>query len=277
MKDWVLPKKNAPAEKETADRKKVSDDVYEKMLEEVAKRRKVNKSIWTDEPVIPVRKSIWLDDEKPDENTSAVENGSDKSELLKPITAVEPKTQPFKNNFVLKIPKEYYEEYGVPKAPVQILPDDENPGRASGGRTVIALAEKSGFKQTVELSVNGNCTEENTLRNSSEQQERKSSRISADEKEYSGKLEQGFNMINSVLCILVIFGVGASLIFMHRESGFINSENRNLAKFPQFSLSSYLSGEYTEGITEYYTDTIPNREKLKKFSSVFFGIFWVYI
>ena len=167
-----LTEKSAPAEK-NGRQEKVSDDVYEKMLEEVAKRRKVNKSIWTDEPVIPVRKSIWLDDEEPNENTSAVENGSDKSELLKPITAVEPKTQPFKKNFVLKIPKEYYEEYGVPKAPVQILPDDENPGRASGGRTVIASAEKSGFKQTVELSVNGNCTEENTLRNSSEQQEKK--------------------------------------------------------------------------------------------------------
>ena len=50
-----LTEKSAPAEK-NGRQEKVSDDVYEKMLEEVAKRRKVNKSIWTDEPVIPVRK-----------------------------------------------------------------------------------------------------------------------------------------------------------------------------------------------------------------------------
>lgn len=271
-----LNEKNASAEKNDR-QEKASEDVYERMLEEVVKRRKANKSIWTDEPVIPVRKSIWLDDEKPEENISSGKTGSDKSEILKPITAEEPKTQPFKKNFVLKIPKEYYEEYGVPKAPVQILPDDEPSGTVFGDRTVIAKAEKSGFKQTVELTVNGSCTEENILRNSSKQPDRKSSCIAADEKEHSGKLEQGFNIINSVLCILVIFGVGASLVFMHRESGFINSENRNLAKFPQFSLASYLSGEYTEGITEYYTDTIPNREKLKKFSSAFSDLLGIHI
>ena len=49
------------------------------------------------------------------------------------------------------------------------------------------------------------------------------------------------------------------------KSGFIQSENRNLATFPKFSLSSYFDGDFTSGITEYFTDTVPNREKLKIF------------
>lgn len=61
----------------------------------------------------------------------------------------------------------------------------------------------------------------------------------------------------------------AALLVMKRESGFIQSENRNLATFPKFSLSSYFDGDFTSGITEYFTDTVPNREKLKSFCSDF--------
>lgn len=36
---------------------------YDAMIAKLKKQRSRNKSIWTDTPVIPVRKSIWLDDE----------------------------------------------------------------------------------------------------------------------------------------------------------------------------------------------------------------------
>lgn len=81
--------------------------------------------------------------------------------------------------------------------------------------------------------------------------------------------ELEFNVINAVVCLVIVFGVFIALLVMKRESGFIQSENRNLATFPKFSVSSYFRGEYTSGITEYFTDTVPNRETFKKFCSEF--------
>ena len=40
-------------------------------------------------------------------------------------------------------------------------------------------------------------------------------------------------------------------------------ENRELAKFPEFSFESYFNAEYTAGITEYFTDTAPGRDAFK--------------
>ena len=82
-----------------------------------------------------------------------------------------------------------------------------------------------------------------------------------------GELE--FNFINSAVCILAVFGIFIALFFMNRGTGFIQSENRNAAEFPKFSWSSYFKGDYTKGITNYFTDTIPYREQLKKFCSLF--------
>ena len=53
-----------------------------------------------------------------------------------------------------------------------------------------------------------------------------------------------FNVINSVVCLLIVFGVFAALLVMKRESGFIRSGNRNYATFPKFSLSSYFDGDF---------------------------------
>ena len=79
--------------------------------------------------------------------------------------------------------------------------------------------------------------------------------------------ELEFQFINCIMCLGVVFVVFFSLLFMERESGFINSENRNLTEFPKFSLKSYFSGKYTKAIDDYFTDTIPGREDLKKFSA----------
>lgn len=82
--------------------------------------------------------------------------------------------------------------------------------------------------------------------------------------------ESEFSFINSIMCIALVFAIFLSLLLMKRESGFISSENRNLATFPKFTADNYLSGQYTKDITEYFTDTIPGRESFKKFGS-FFG------
>lgn len=72
-----------------------------------------------------------------------------------------------------------------------------------------------------------------------------------------------FQRINVIVCALLFFGIGLYLIVAKRESGFIDSENRNHAEFPSFSLSSYFKGKYTDGIVNYYTDTIPGRERMR--------------
>lgn len=44
-------------------------------------------------------------------------------------------------------------------------------------------------------------------------------------------------------------------------------ENRNLAKFPSFSWSDYISGKYTADIANYYNDTVPKREWFKNLTA----------
>lgn len=59
--DSIAEPQDVPAEEGYSWAKKA--EIYEKMLDDVKRRRSMNKSIWTDEPVIPVRKSIWFDDD----------------------------------------------------------------------------------------------------------------------------------------------------------------------------------------------------------------------
>ena len=73
-----------------------------------------------------------------------------------------------------------------------------------------------------------------------------------------------FRFINAAACFLCIFGIFAYLLFADRESGFINSENRMLATMPSFSAKGYFDGSFAKGVTEYFTDTVPDRENLKR-------------
>ena len=69
----------------------------------------------------------------------------------------------------------------------------------------------------------------------------------------------------AVLCLLGL-GISAYLLLAPRptQSGI---ENRDLAKFPEFSWESYFNAEYTAGITEYFTDTAPGRDTRKASSA----------
>ncbi|MBQ8296382.1 MAG: hypothetical protein IJX77_01200 [Ruminococcus sp.] len=69
---------------------------------------------------------------------------------------------------------------------------------------------------------------------------------------------------NIVLIALIFIAGFIYLTFLDRET-VSNEENRNLAKLPKFTLSSYFSGEFTEGLADYYDDTVPNRSEIKKF------------
>ncbi|MBR1765040.1 MAG: hypothetical protein IJ746_06550 [Ruminococcus sp.] len=81
--------------------------------------------------------------------------------------------------------------------------------------------------------------------------------------------ELEFSFMNTVLCILMIFGTGIALLVMKRESGVIESEKRYYAEMPELTAKTYFNSEFTDGVVTYYTDTIPNRESLKGFSDWF--------
>ncbi|MBR1724057.1 MAG: hypothetical protein IJ723_03440, partial [Ruminococcus sp.] len=82
-----------------------------------------------------------------------------------------------------------------------------------------------------------------------------------------------YAIANIVACCAIFFGIGVFLVVCKRESGFIQSENRNLAEKPTLSIATVLDGSYFEDITKWYTDTIPGREQLKPFSSGFEKLF----
>ena len=62
-----------------------------------------------------------------------------------------------------------------------------------------------------------------------------------------------------IICAAFVVIIG-SLIFILPQKEFSESENRYLAKMPSFNISSLLSGEYTKGISSFYTDQFPLRK-----------------
>lgn len=71
-----------------------------------------------------------------------------------------------------------------------------------------------------------------------------------------------FALLNITIIILILFAGFTYLLFFKRDT-VSYEENRKLKKFPKFSAESYLSGDYTEKIADYYDDTVPNRSFFK--------------
>ncbi|MCM1507062.1 MAG: DHHW family protein [Ruminococcus flavefaciens] len=71
-----------------------------------------------------------------------------------------------------------------------------------------------------------------------------------------------FALLNIIIIALVLLAGFVYLLFFKRDT-VSHEENRKLTKFPEFTIESYLSGEYTEQIADYYDDTVPNRSFFK--------------
>jgi len=63
-------------------------------------------------------------------------------------------------------------------------------------------------------------------------------------------------LIISLALIIAVFGV---LIFVLPSKDFSEEENRLLSPFPEFSLETLKSGEFTEGVASFYSDRFPAR------------------
>lgn len=79
-------------------------------------------------------------------------------------------------------------------------------------------------------------------------------------------------LVNVTLCSVLLFGVAAGMILLERPTK-SDMENRNLATMPDFSAEEYFAGKYTNGVAEYYNDTVPFRDRFKQITQTFRGYF----
>lgn len=80
----------------------------------------------------------------------------------------------------------------------------------------------------------------------------------------------------SLICLGVLvlaFGATAVLLIALPRSTKSMIEKRELTPFPEFSLGSYFSGDYTAGIATWYDDTVPNHDGLKNLGNSFKRLF----
>lgn len=73
-------------------------------------------------------------------------------------------------------------------------------------------------------------------------------------------------LANIAVTLTLFIGITVALIVFERPT-VSETENRKLATFPEFSFEKYFSGEYTDGITEWFDDTVPWRDGFKDISA----------
>lgn len=89
------------------------------------------------------------------------------------------------------------------------------------------------------------------------------------------KSKKIFSTIRIVLFIIVIaVGCIAGFVISLRPT-ISESEGRELTKFPEFTLESFLSGEYTSNINLWYSDTFPLRDELMKGNSTLKSLYGI--
>ena len=81
--------------------------------------------------------------------------------------------------------------------------------------------------------------------------------------------------IANIVYPAAVFAVTAVLFIALPRPDTSETEQRALAKFPEFSADSLLNGEYTNGITEFFNDAVPFRDELKKAAAQVRGLFGI--
>ena len=80
--------------------------------------------------------------------------------------------------------------------------------------------------------------------------------------EHRVMLIKKFNRINIAVFSFLLAGFSAFLMFGKRPV-ISETENRKLTEFPEFSFKNLVSGTFTNGLADYYNDTVPMRKYLK--------------
>ena len=77
-----------------------------------------------------------------------------------------------------------------------------------------------------------------------------------------------FNILYVVITLVIFLSIFVYMVFFPR-SEVSQRENRKLATFPKFSISSLLDGSFTSGINVYFSDTVPQRDRLTEEAAAF--------
>lgn len=74
------------------------------------------------------------------------------------------------------------------------------------------------------------------------------------------------HFINVVVMFFLFVGITAFLLFGKRPTE-SQIEKRKLAEFPKLTVETLTSGEFTDGVSSYFNDTVPLRDTFKKWTS----------
>ena len=82
------------------------------------------------------------------------------------------------------------------------------------------------------------------------------------------KIKKRMHIARISVFFSVFLAIAGGLIVFERPT-VSEIENRNLTPMPEYSRNDLISGKYTDGITEYYNDTVPFRSLFKDVSATF--------
>ncbi|MCR4796122.1 MAG: hypothetical protein K5898_13330 [Ruminococcus sp.] len=71
--------------------------------------------------------------------------------------------------------------------------------------------------------------------------------------------------ISNIILMGAVLAGGFAYITMLPHETRADDENRMLTKFPKFTAKTYANGQFTEGIADYFDDTVHNRANIKEF------------
>lgn len=87
-----------------------------------------------------------------------------------------------------------------------------------------------------------------------------------------GKNPVAISQLVNILAVCGIIFVIFILMIVLPHPNISTIEQRTLAKFPTFSFSALVSGEFTDGLSQYFCDTVPFKDSLKNISSSLQGL-----
>ncbi len=82
-------------------------------------------------------------------------------------------------------------------------------------------------------------------------------------KETVKPLKPVFASANVIYSAIFFGGITVAMLALPRPTESL-IEQRKLAEFPEFTYEAFINGDYTEGVAEFYNDTVPYRDSLKK-------------
>ncbi|MCC8097597.1 MAG: hypothetical protein LIO44_03370 [Eubacterium sp.] len=86
-------------------------------------------------------------------------------------------------------------------------------------------------------------------------------------KEKAYRRQKMCDSIYIFFAFIIFVGITVAMLILPRSTSSA-LEKRNLEKFPEFSVEAYFKGDFTDGISTYFSDTVPYRDELMTLSTL---------